>query len=151
MPYLGVSAWAPFDRFLLCKISYCFEKPVSLSLFHTDLKSSRRSDLSQYQEVTIGGSTIQCRVRVEMEETLENQDLSKQNVEIPKEKNRSLKVEQMQPAQLCVLLQKQFEGSCENTRCGKVQQMQPVWLCIISGRQFEETFEYTQWRKVKQM
>ena len=69
---------------------YCFEKTVSLSLFHTDLKSSGRSDLSQYQEVTIGGSTIQCRVRVEMEEILENQDLRKQNMEISKKKNKDV-------------------------------------------------------------
>ena len=33
---------------------------TTLSLFHTDIISSRTSDLPQYQEVTIGRSTFEC-------------------------------------------------------------------------------------------
>ena len=52
---------------------------------------------------------------------------------------------------LCILPDKQFEGTFENAHWRKVKQMQPMWPCILPGKQFEETFDNAHWRKVKQM
>ena len=59
-----------------------------------------------------------------------------------------IKVKQMQPMWLCIMLCKHFEDTFENAEWEKMQPMRP---CLFWARRFEETFENALWRKVKQM